>query len=140
MINKEKYVRQAFYDALTGNISVEVFKEDVPADQKAPYVLIRIEGNADRSNNHGFNGMVVVLLETVASFKNAIDPDVVDSIDEEITTTAKPEPHSTLSLGGGLQMASMKPTQSNYVQEDDGVDRYHRKITRWECWVNQTNN
>lgn len=140
MINKEKYVRQAFYDALIGNIPVEVFKEDVPADQKAPYVLIRIEGNTDRSNNHGFNGMTVVLLEVVASFRNVIDPDVVDDIDEDVTLVIKPTPDATLAVGGGLQMASMKPTQSNYLQEDDGVDRYHRKITRWECWVNQTNN
>lgn len=130
MINAGKYTRQAYYDALNG-ISVDVFKEDVPASHSGNFVVVRLESQTGTGNNDIFIYKPVVIIEVVAIGINSVTPEIADDIYSEVMTRLKPLPSSTLVLADG-QHVSMRPGEPTYLTEDDGTKRYHRIISRWQ--------
>jgi hypothetical protein len=138
MNNVSKQIRQAYYDALNGNISVDVFKEDVPKNYSNHHVLIRVESESDRSHSSGFVTHPVVITEAVGVFKSSIDPDVVDDIDNEIRQILLPDVGSRTFTVDGIQISNIKPQSSHFISEDDGSKRYYSKITRWTQRISHT--
>lgn len=136
MINAGKHIRQAYYDALNGVISVNVYKEDVPEDETGNHVLVRLEGETDEGNNAKFVSNVVVILDICTVGVNSIDPDTVEDIDQEIKDVLNATVNTSLSLVD-LQLTKMKIISSSYLAEDDGTKRYYRKIIRYTNRVNQ---
>ena len=130
MDNITRKIRQAYYDALDGNISVNVYKEDVAMSEATHHVIIRIESETDDSHKAGFVTNPVVITDVVGVFASSIDPDVVDDIDQEIRAILKPDRNATLS-SSGVQITNIRPESSVSLAEDDGTKRYYRKITRW---------
>jgi hypothetical protein len=130
MLSVSKELRQIYYNALQGNISVEVFKEDVSDEYNETHVVIRVEGEFDSSHKSGFVTNPTVITDIVGVFTNSIDPDVVDDIDTEIRAILLPDTNTRLQ-SSTIQITNLKPDTSNYVSEYDGTKKYYRKITRW---------
>lgn len=130
MINSGKYIRQAYYDALSGVISVPVYKEDVPESEVGNHVVLRLEGDSDDSNKSSFNNVTTMLVDICTVGVNSIDPDTVEDIDGEIRAILLPTQGAIL-LADTIRVLVLRPESSNYVPEDDGTKRYYRKVTRW---------
>lgn len=137
MDNVSKIIRQAYYDALDGNISVNVYKEDVPFDEANHHVVIRIESETDGTHKAGFVTNPIVITDVIGVFTSSIDPDVVDDIDGEIRAILKPDVSATL-VSSGVLISNIRPVTSTIISEDDGTKRYYRKITRWEQRISHT--
>lgn len=128
MKNAAKALRQAYYDALNGNIDVNVYKEDVPSSEVSNHVIIRVESETDESNNQQFVTLPVVIIEIVTIFGSSIDPDKVEDIDNTIRGILPAHFSFTMT---DFQHAGGTPQSSTYISEDDGVNKYFRKITRY---------
>jgi hypothetical protein len=137
MSNVSKLIRQAYYDALNGEISVNVYKEDVPQSENGHHVIISLESETDGSNKARFVNNVVIKTEVVGIYSNSVDPDEVDDIDDEIRAILKPSVTALLQIEG-IQLTNIKASDSTFIPEDDGVKRYYRKITRWTQRVSHT--
>lgn len=137
MVNVSKLIRQAYYDALDG-ISVPVYKEDVPMDEKGHHVVIRVESETDSSHKSGFVTNPIVVTDVCGVFGNEIDPDVVDEIDSEIREILLPDVGSRSLVSSGIQIVNIKPESSTSFGEDDGTKKYYRKITRWTQRISHT--
>lgn len=132
MNNVSKQIRQAYYNALNGNISVEVFKEDMPLDYANHHVFIRIEGETNKQHSSGFVTNPIVITEAIGVFSNSVDPDIVDDIDNEIRQILLPDVGTRTFNVNGIQISNIKVQSSTFLNEDDGTNRYYRKITRWQ--------
>jgi hypothetical protein len=137
MDNVSKIIRQAYYDALNGQISVEVYKEDVAITEALHHVVIRIESETDKSHKAGFVTNPVVITDVIGVFDNSIDPDEVDNIDGEIRAILKTDVNATL-VSSGVLISNIRPVSSESFAEDDGSKRYYRKITRWTQRISHT--
>jgi hypothetical protein len=133
-----KQIRQAYFDALDGNISVDVYKEEPPMNVNTHHVIIRVESETAASNSTSFVTKPVVIVECVGVFTNSIDPDVVDDIDNEVRNIIKPDRSSRTFTVSGIQISNIKADSSTLLQDDDGTKRYFRKITRWTNRVSHT--
>lgn len=133
MINAAKYIRQAYYAALNGNVpNASIYKEDAPIQQSGNYIVVRVESQTDDSTNHCFTHLPVVILDIVTPHNDYIDPDIVEAIDEAVQSILKPTVENVLDLSAnGLQHVYLKPGEPTYLSEDDGTKRYYRKITRY---------
>jgi hypothetical protein len=131
LINADKIIRQAYYDALNGNISVSVYKEDVDPAETGNYVVVRLESTTGVPNNQSFITRPVVIIDIVTRFSNVINPDTVEDIDQEIKTVLKPLVTSVIQLDN-VQLSGMSTGEVNYLTEDDGTDKYYRKIVRYQ--------
>jgi len=137
MNNISKLIRQAYYDALSGNISVNVYKEDVPMSEAESYVLIRLESESDSSHKSGFVTNPIVITDVVGVFTNSIDPDTVEDIDDEVRGILLSDVNSRL-LVDSIDITCIKPVGSEFISEDDGEKKYYRKVTRWQQRISHT--
>lgn len=137
MDNVSKIIRQAYYDALQGNISVEVYKEDVAITEKNHHVVLRVESETDKSHKAGFVTNPILITDVIGVFDNSIDPDQVDNIDGEIRAILKSDVNATL-VSSGVLISNIRPVSSESFAEDDGQKRYYRKITRWAQRISHT--
>lgn len=131
MNNVSKQIRQAYYDVLNGEISVEVYKEDVPESENSHHVILRVESETDNSHKSGWVTKPIVITEVVLIGQNSIDPDEADDIDDEIRNILLPTIGARSLEVEGIQITNIKPESSTTINEDDGTKRYYRKITRW---------
>lgn len=138
MNNVSKQIRQAYYNALNGNISVNVYKEDTPETEEDHHVVIRVESETGTAHSSGYVTNPVVVVEIVGVFLNSVDPDEVDDIDDEIKAILKPDVHTRTFNIAGIQVSNIKAESSTLISEDDGTKRYYRKITRWTQRISHT--
>lgn len=122
---------KAWYEMLSGNISVPVYRVDAPASQEGNYVLLRVESDSDATNNAKFVTRPVVITEVVTKFAAAIDDGVAGEIDSEIAQLLFPSVgQHGLPAQDDIQITDVIRTNATYLPEDDGTFRYHRLITR----------
>lgn len=138
MNNVSKQIRQAYYDALNGNISVNVYKEDVPETEGGHHVVIRVESETRGGHKKGFITNPVVVVDVVGVFTNSVDPDVVDDIDDEVRAIIKPDVNTRTFNVSGIQISNIKAESSSLLREDDGTQAFYRKITRWTQRISHT--
>jgi hypothetical protein len=142
VINISKSIRQAYYDALQGNISVEVYKEDVPMSEQGHHVILRVEGEDEAGDSHrsGFVSDFTLVTEVVGVFTNSVDPDEAEDIDSEIRSILQPDRGSIILVAeDDVQIKCIKRESVHQFTEDDGAKRYYRIITRWRQRVSQGN-
>jgi hypothetical protein len=127
----------AWYELL--DISVPVYRVSAPEREKGNYVILRAESETGQNNKQYFNTDCVVIVDIITRFHNAIDTSVVDSIDGEISSLILTTPgRHNLSEASGLQILNVKKETANYLEEDDGKNRYYRKISRYTHRVHET--
>ncbi|MBL7739052.1 MAG: hypothetical protein JNK14_07525 [Chitinophagaceae bacterium] len=131
MRNITNKILKAWYELLSGNISVPVYRTDAPASQEGNYVLLRVESDSDTTNNSKFVSNPVIITEVVTKFKAAIDDGVAAEIDDEIGALlfSAPGQHN-LPEQDDIQITQVTRQNTTYLPEDDGTFRYHRLITR----------
>lgn len=132
-------VLKAWYELLSGNISVNVYRMDAPADETENYVLLRVESETDSTNNARHVSNPVIITEIVTKHPVMIDDTVATGIDDEIATLlfTSVGKHN-LPVQDEIQITDVRRVNAQYIPEDDGVNRYHRLITRNVHRVAQT--
>lgn len=129
--NVTNKILKAWYELLSGNISVPVYRTDAPASQEGNYVLLRVESDSDSTNNSKFVSNPVIITEVVTKFKAAIDDGVAAEIDDEIGSLLFDAPgQHNLPEQDDIQITQVTRQNVTYLPEDDGTFRYHRLITR----------
>jgi len=131
MINTAGLILDAWYDLLSGSISVDVFKEDAPSDQEANYVVISVESGTASNNKSNFSDEVVVITDIVTMFGNNVDRSVAEGIDGEINALVLPTRQTGLTNPSGVQILNVKRDTFSYLIEADSSKKYYRKISRY---------
>jgi hypothetical protein len=129
--NIDFLVMKAWYALLNGVISKPVYMIDAPADEEGDYVLLRIESTTDSTNNARHVSNPVLITEVVTRHKTMIDASVAPGIDNEIAQALFPTVgKNALPVQDGIQITDVRRVNATYINEDDGVNRYHRLVTR----------
>ncbi len=131
MKNVNGQILKAWYELLNGNISVPVYRTDAPANETGNYVLLRVESDLERSNNHSFVTAPVIITEVITKFSDSIDDGLAIEIDNEIGMALKSRPGThNLPSQEDVEIVDVRRSNATYINEDDGTYRYHRLITR----------
>lgn len=134
----------SWYELLSGNLTfssreVKVYPEEADNDDEFHHVLIRAESETDNSNKSTFVTMPVIIIEIVTKFDGLINRSVVNNIDGQIRELLFPTRKCALPPLEDLQITNVEIQSSNYLNDDDGVKRIYRKITRFIHRITQTN-
>lgn len=128
IVNK---VLKAWYELLNGNISVNVYRTDAPPTEDGNYVLLRAESETDSTNNARHVSNPVVITEVVTRHPIRIDDSIAPGIDDEIASLLfQSVGKHSLPAQDGIQITDVRRANATYINEDDGVNRYHRLVTR----------
>jgi len=131
MKNVNGQILKAWYVLLSGNISVPVYRTDAPSTETGNYVLLRVESDLERSNNHSFVTAPVIITEVVTKFRASINDGLAIDIDNEIGVLLKSSSGThNLPAQDDIEIVDVRRTNATYINEDDGTYRYHRLITR----------
>lgn len=140
MNNVAPQVLEAWYIHLTST-GYPVFRADGVPVEETSYILLRIESDSRRANQHRFFTRPVMITEVVARFPGAgaIDDTVALAIDNTIGVFvyATPDKHSLPAIAG-IKIVKVESQDKQYLTEDDGTFKYHRIITRHVHTVEQT--
>lgn len=139
MINVTNKLMKAWYEMLSGFISVPVYRTDAPPTEEGNYVLLRVESDGDQNtNNQRYISNPVIITEVITRFKTRIDDGLAAEIDNEITLllSSTPSTHN-LPSQDGIGITRVRRTNATYISEDDGEERYLRLITRYTHRVEQ---
>lgn len=136
MINE---LLNAWYDKLNGNISVPVYRINVPETEKGNYVIIRPEGGTGANDKRSLNDTVIIIVDVVTFFINDIDGSVCDAIDKQIYDLILPTPQGhQLTEASGMQILNVNRDNYNYLTQS-GTKQIYRKISRWSHYIHNTN-
>lgn len=123
---------------LDGNLSVNVYRIDVPEQETDNYVVVRPEGGTGENNKRSFNDDVVIITDVVTFFENNANETVADDIDAEIFDLVLTTPQGgALAAQSGMQILNVERTDFTYLQEND-VKNIYRKVSRYSHRIHQT--
>lgn len=137
MINTAGSLLTAWYNLLSGNVGVSVYKENSPSTEEQDHVILRVEGGVSSNNKRSFADEVIIIVDIVTVFENDIDRSVVEGIDNLICGLALPTMQNGLSNPTSVQIVNVKRDGFEYLQETS-ERKYYRKISRWYHLVHQT--
>lgn len=143
MINVTNKLLKAWYELLSGNISVPVYMIDAPASEEGDYVLVRPESGTKIPNAHAYRSQPVIIVEIVTRNKTMIDYTTAGDIDTGIGQLVYDDPAThNLPAQDDIQISRCEKGDQTYLPEDDGTNKHNRIITRWlhvvEELVNQS--
>ena len=123
----------AWYNILSGNVNVDgvlpVYRTNAPIGETGNYILLRKESGSFSWNKAAFFRSFVLIVEIVTRHSIIIDDKLVDDIDTILRGLAINSPTSNnLNVTGLVQVDPGSPV---YLDEDDGTNKYYRKITRF---------
>lgn len=122
---------KAWYELLSGHLSVPVYRIDAPASEEEAYVLVRPESETDSSNNARFVSQPVVIVEIITRQDTMSNDEDAGSIEGEILGLAFPRPGvSGLPAQAGIQITGITRQTTTDIVEDTGSGRVYRRITR----------
>lgn len=123
----------SWYELLNGFVpGVNIYRSDVASSETNHHIILRPESETTASNNQKHVTNVVIITEVVAIFTTAIDDQIAIDIDRQIASLlfqSGPGLHS-LPAQDDIEISTVIRQNSTYLQEDDGVRRYNRIITR----------
>ena len=125
----EEVITAAWYNLLDGNVTLPVYRTNAPITEDGHYVLLRKEGGGFDWNKNAFFRRFTLIVEIVTKFQVIINDKLVDDIDQIIRGLVFNSPASNnLNVAGLIKVDPGTPT---YLDEDDGTNKYYRKITRF---------
>ena len=133
-MTQEEQITAAWYVVLTGNVTVDaytfpVYRTNAPIGEHSHYILLRKESGSFSWNKAAFFRTFVLIVEVVTRFQVIINDKLVDDADDIIKGLAMNSPASNnLGVTGLIKVDPGSPT---YIDEDDGSNKYYRKITRF---------
>lgn len=138
-MNAHTKILDAWMSLLDGNISVPVYRIDVPEEEEGNYVQLRVEGGTGINNKRNISDEFIVITDIVTIFENNIDGSVVDGIDAEIFDLVLPTSRGgALAQTSGMQILNVSRENFDYLDENDGTKKYYRKVSRYKHIVTQT--
>jgi hypothetical protein len=133
-MTQEEQLTAAWYGVLTGSVTVSgytfpVYRTNAPIGENSHYILLRKESGSFTFNKNAFLRTFVLIVEVVTRFGTIINDKLVDEADDIIRSLAMTSPSvNNLNVAGLVQVDPGSPT---YIDEDDGSNKYYRKITRF---------
>lgn len=133
----------AYYLCLNGNIeyngdNVDVYKVGVPISENSHYILLRPESENDNSHKSSFVTNPVIVVDIMTVHEGAIDPSIVENIDNQIKELLLPTRATNgLTIGDDFQVLNVKAENSFYQDGFNGARHEYRKIVRYSNRVNQ---
>jgi TRAP-type uncharacterized transport system substrate-binding protein len=80
-----------------------------------------------------------MIVDIVTIFKNNIDSSVADNIDGQIGGYLLTNPQTSgLGTQTGIKIYNVTRETTAYLQEEDGVNKYYRKVSRYRQRILQT--
>lgn len=133
----------SWFGLLDGQVSysgteVKVYPGDPDNADYSHHIIIRAESENDRSNKHSFSKSAVVIIEIVTIHSVKINKSIVNNISDQVTQLVFPTRKQALPVLNGLQITNVIPESATFLEEDDGVRKYHRKLIRFNHRVTQT--
>lgn len=143
MKNVMDQILDSWFELLNGNITyngspVPVYPGDPANAYYGHHIILRGESETDNSNKTSFVTKPVVVVDIVTVHPVSINKSVVNNIDDQVRQLLFPARQHDLPALDGLQITVVIPQSANYLEDDDGVRRYHRKITRFIHRIAQT--
>ena len=131
-------IKTAWYQALTGQISVPVYKDAVPLTESGNYVYIRAEGSTDRElNNSIFLRSAVIVVDIFTKFATIAQSKTAYDIAQEIDDIIMTSPNSYGLTLADFQITQLTVQSETELYEDDGSEKTFRVIKRYEHFINQ---
>ncbi len=130
----EETITAAWYGVLSTNVTVDgytfpVYRVNAPIGERSHYILLYKESGSFQWNKAAFFRSFVLIVEVVTRFGVIINDKLVDEADDIIRSLAMTSPsQNNLGVAGLVQVDPGSPT---YLGEDDGSNKYYRKITRF---------
>jgi len=131
MINAQNPLMKAWYELLSGNISVPVYRTSAPLDEKGNYVLIRFESENEDHIKLGIWQRMVVIIDIVTRFKNTVTDESANIIDGEISGLYRSLTGNNLPEQSGIQISNVYRESVRGLQEYDGAEYYYRLVARY---------
>ncbi len=140
MITTMGKLLDSWQELIDGVISVSVYKEgSVPEDEEGNYVELRAESESENDTKQSFRNDSIIITDIVTRFNVSIDRSVAEGIDGEIKALIKSSPGvHNLSAQSGMQILSVVPETTSYLEEYDTTKKYYRKIVRYTHRIIQT--
>ena len=141
MINTMNPLLNSWFSLIGGALgTTSVFiSESVPESYTGHYVELRCEGETEDDTKHSFRSDNVVITDIVTQFNMAIDKTFAESIDGIIKNLVRPTPGSIgLPAQSGIQILSVIPETTTYLEEYSSGKKYYRKIVRYKHRIIQT--
>ncbi len=131
----------SWFNLLNGQLSfdskeVKVYPGDPANEDYAHHVILRGESETDQSNGSSFMTNTIVTVDIISVHPVSINKRVANNIDDQIRELLFPTRQCAL-VTTGFQILNVRPESANYLEDDDGTRKYHRKITRFYHLINQ---
>lgn len=131
-------LKTEWYQVLTGDISVPVYKDAVPLSENGNYVLIRSEGSTDRElNNSAFFRSAIIIVDILTKFATIGNSKTAYDIAQEIDDLVILSPNSFGITLNDFQITQITVQSEDEIYEDDGSEKIFRVIKRYEHFINQ---
>jgi hypothetical protein len=124
-MNREKVIRQAYYNVLNGNLSynsinVPIYDEKVESNEDV-YVLMVAQDAVDTGDFHRQSWISTITFDIVSKQYASVSKDIVDAVSEQIENIVKPTASAIgLEQQAGWQITNVRLSQVNY--SEPGVD------------------
>ncbi len=131
-------IKTAWWNVLSGIISVPVYKDAVPLQANGNYVLIKSDGsNQTELNNSAFFQSVVIICEIYTKFATTGQSKTAYDIAQEIYDEIITSPNSFGITLTNFQITQITVQSETELYEDDGSEKVFRLIIRYEHFINQ---
>ncbi len=131
MISVSNKVALAWYQLLKDNISVPVYRTNVPKSVSGDYVLIRKESESEEPVKSIKWTKPVIVVEIVTRHQNTVEDETAGEIDNEITQLYSPGFTNDLPGQDGIQIINVYKQGTTFLDEYDGSEYLYRHITRY---------
>lgn len=132
-------IRDAYYQALTGQLPVPVYDEHAPADAPDAYVLLGAQTLYQRGSKTCFISTCSMTLVVVTRFLAAEQGNKkqADDIANQITQIINPDPVIQIDLSPEFYCIATNVEGSNSASSQDQVYKYNEKAVRFSHIVEE---
>ena len=131
-------LKTQWFAALSGVISVPVYKDSVPLNESRNYVLIYSDGSNDAGvTNTGFFRSVVIVIDIVTKFANISNGKLANDIATEIDLIVMQSPNTYGITLPNFNITQITVQSENEINDNDGDEKVFRIVKRYEHFINQ---
>lgn len=144
MIEVSGKIRQAFYSALNGNVTVSatpipVYSDFNPNENEDKYILLSTQTEADIRNKKKFITDGTILIDIVhIQQAGALEKDTLDTMAGQIENIVDPTISSNgLSAPSGVQFLNIKKLSTNDITLPSANNTVVRRLIRYQLTVQE---
>jgi hypothetical protein len=131
-------LKNAWYELVSMNAQLPVFKDVVPTGTTGSYILISGETSSQSEyNNSAFLQTAVIRLEIIVKANVIPNPFAAEFNIQVLNNQIMPTPNTTNLVVTDFQITSVRVQSMDQLVEDDGSNPTFRYIIRYEHLLNQ---